>query len=226
MLIPIPVKLIKLTTTYTANMEGAQFKTVNCENCSTEFLYKMKREASGVGTSFSGVNKQGAADGAVSGAKELLHAYLENDFDAVPCPSCGHYQRYMFPKLEEAKSWWLQVLLVLALLGGSFSAVGVVYWGVLIVLGERGQTITHVVMALSVLAVACLVVFGLRYLQRARTRRFNPNAGDPEARIKLGRELAISKADFEHLQKQQETEVPTQIMPAGFPLREGIPDES
>jgi hypothetical protein len=222
MLIPIPVRV----TTYTASAEGAQFKTVNCENCSTEFLYKMKREASGVGTSFYGVNRQGAAEGAVSNAKELLQAVLENDFDAVPCPSCGHYQRYMFPKLVEEKSLWLQVLMLLGLLGGSFSAVSVLYWGVMIGLGARGEGITNVITSLSALAVACLVVFGLRYLQRARTRRFNPNAGDPQERIKLGRSLAITKSDFEHLKKQQEKLAAMRIKAAQSPLREGTPDES
>jgi hypothetical protein len=221
MLIPIPVKV----TTFTANTEGVRLKTVNCENCSTEFLYKMKREATGASSSFYGVNRQGAADRAASDAKALLHAYLKNDFDAVPCPACGHYQRYMFPKLVEEKSLWLQVLMLLGLLSASFSGVSVSYWGIMIALGERGKAVSNVITALSALAVACLVVFGLRFFQRLRIRRFNPNAGDPQARIALGRSLAIIKSDLEHLKKQQEQEAATQIKAAESPLRESPPTE-
>src|SRR4051794_9482789 len=97
-MIPVPV----FWTEYTATMEGRVLKSVSCENCATEYVYVMERQATGVGTSVYGLNP-GASGHAKTTAADTLGAYLENDFDPVPCPTCGHYQRYMFPKLMETK---------------------------------------------------------------------------------------------------------------------------
>ena len=45
-------------TQYTATMQGRVLKVVPCENCSTEYVYIMEREASGFGTSMYMLNNE------------------------------------------------------------------------------------------------------------------------------------------------------------------------
>src|SRR5262245_47586315 len=90
LMIPFPV----FWAQYTAKVHGWCLKNVPCENCSTEYVYMIDREATGAGTSMYMLNNEGAAGHATSAASETLASVLENDFDPVPCPACGHYQRY------------------------------------------------------------------------------------------------------------------------------------
>src|SRR5207248_7427585 len=94
-MIPVPVFWMQ----YTATAQGRRLKFVPCENCSTEYVYVLERQAVGTGTSVYMLNSEGAASHAVAAAGDTLDSILENDFDPVPCPCCGHYQRHMFPKL-------------------------------------------------------------------------------------------------------------------------------
>jgi hypothetical protein len=119
-MIPIPV----FWTTYTATMQGRALKVVPCENCSTEYVYILERQASGVGTSVYRLNDEGAAGHAQSAAGDTLQEVLDNDFDPVPCPACGHYQRYMFPKLRETKGMGPVVITIALLMIGAIAAAG------------------------------------------------------------------------------------------------------
>src|SRR5262249_57077709 len=100
------IPVVVFWTKYTATLHGQTLKLVPCENCSTEYVYVLEREGSGYGTSLYMLNDEGALGHAKSAAEDTLQSYLENDFDPVPCPTCGHYQRYMFPKMLETKSLW------------------------------------------------------------------------------------------------------------------------
>ncbi|HEY7158424.1 MAG TPA: hypothetical protein VH575_31055 [Gemmataceae bacterium] len=192
-MIPIPV----VWTKYTATVRGRVLKLVPCESCATEYVYVLEREGEGVGTSVYLTNEGGAADHAVAAADETLHQYLENDFDPVPCPACGQYQRYMFPKLLETQSPWAALAMVAALLAGAISAVSAVYWG-LIYLGQPTETaLWRLGASCAVLAAAGLVGVGLSAAERARVRRFDPNTGDRRTRIEAGRRRAVTRAEFE-----------------------------
>jgi hypothetical protein len=125
-MVPIPV----FWTEYTATMHGRVLKLVPCENCATEYVYVLEREGSGVGTSVYLLNDEGAQGHAASAAGDTLQSYLENGFDPVPCPACGHYQRYMFPKLLETKSLWGPAIMLVVLLLGCLDAVSALYWSV------------------------------------------------------------------------------------------------
>jgi hypothetical protein len=122
-MIPVPV----VWTKYTATLRGRVLKLVPCENCSTEYVYVLERKGEGVGTSVYLLNEAEAQGHAVAAAEDTLREYLENDFDPVPCPVCGHYQRYMFPKLYEPAPW-LAVARLAVLAAGSLGAVGALYW--------------------------------------------------------------------------------------------------
>lgn len=83
----------------------------------------LEREGTGTGTSVYFLNDVGASNHSASAAEETLDEYLANDFDPIPCPVCGHYQRFMFPKLYETKSPW-SLAATLVLLGtGGFAAI-------------------------------------------------------------------------------------------------------
>src|SRR5947209_6173851 len=121
------VPIVVFWTKYTATLNGRVLKLVPCENCSTEYVYVLEREGSGVGTSVY-LSNPDAPDHAESAAEETLRAYLENDFDPVPCPVCGHYQRSMFPKLYETRSPWAPAARLVVLVLACLAAVGTLYW--------------------------------------------------------------------------------------------------
>lgn len=197
-MVPIPV----FWTEHTATRKGRAVKVVPCENCSTEYVYILEREASGVGTSVYALNDEGAASHAQSAAGDTLKEVLKNDFDPVPCPVCGHYQRYMFPKLRETKGMGVVVLTIALLMVGAIAALGTVKC-TLDYLQERGEAdFRNMITAGSVLLVVCLVGLGLSILNNRQIRRFDPNVSDQQARIAIGRSRAITRAEFEKMQQE------------------------
>jgi hypothetical protein len=188
-------------TGYTATVNGRVAKLVPCENCATEYVYVLEREGEGDGASLYGLNDEGALEDAVSAAEDTLKQYLANDFDPVPCPACGHYQRYMFPKLIETHSPWGAVAKVAVLLVVCLAAVTALYWGANYAQRPGDRALTRLVAACSVLAVAGVAGVGLWALERARVRSFDPNTEDQQARIAKGQSRAVTRVEFEALQR-------------------------
>jgi hypothetical protein len=196
-MVPIPV----FWTKYTATMHGRVLKLVPCENCATEYVYVLEREGSGVGTSVYLLNDEGARGHATSAAGDTLQSYLENDFDPVPCPACGHYQRYMFPKLLETKSLWGPAIMLVVLLLGCLDAVSALYWSVAYLQHPNDHALGRMALAWSTLLLLCLIGFGLWLGKKVRIRRFDPNLEDQQARITKGRSRAVTRAEFEKAQQ-------------------------
>ncbi len=199
MWIPIPV----FWTKFTATRKGSLPKVVPCENCSTEYVYVLKREATGVGTSLYNVNQQGAADHAESAAEDTLKTILEKDFDPVPCPVCGHYQRYMFPKVLGNQGTWLQFLIIAVLLVGCLTAVFALYWSVAYLIRQTDYRLGNMLVSWAVLASLVLIGFGLSFLKKVNHRRFNPNLTDQQARIALGQARAVTRAAYENAEEEK-----------------------
>jgi hypothetical protein len=198
-MVPIPV----FWTKYTATMRGSVLKVVLCENCSTEYVYVLEREGSGVGTSLYRLNNEGAAGHAASAAEDTLQSVLENDFDPVPCPACGHYQRYMFPKLLETKGLWGPAVTVVVLLVGCLDTVSALSWSVAYLQHPNDHAFWRMVVTWSILLLLCLIGLGLSLVKQSRIRRFDPNLEDQQARIAKGRARAITRAEFEKAQQGQ-----------------------
>jgi hypothetical protein len=184
-------------TEYTATVGGRVLKLVPCENCSTEYVYVLEREGTGAGTSLYLLNDDGAREHAQEAAADTLRQVLENDFDPVPCPACGHYQRYMFPKLLEERSLWGPVARLAAAAVGIVGAVAGAYWTLAYVNRPTDAALWRMVAAWAAVVVAGLAGIGLGAARRARERRFDPNVGDPQARIAEGRRRAVTRAEFE-----------------------------
>lgn len=202
------IPVVVVWTKYTATVGGRVFKLVPCENCSTEYVYVLEREGTGVGTSVYLLNDEGAQTHAAEAAEDTLRQALENDFDPVPCPACGHYQRFMFPKLMEDRSLWGPIARAAALGVGVFAAVAGAYW-TLAYLGQPGNTARwRMVTAWTIVAAAGLIGALLAAAGRARERRFDPNTGDPQPRIAEGRRRALTRAEFEASQRREPTDPP------------------
>jgi hypothetical protein len=185
------------TTTYTVKSRGRVLKFVRCESCATEFVYALEREASGAGTTYYGMDHEGAAGEAEASSQETLTAVLEHDYDPVPCPACGHYQRYMFPKLMAMKGMGGAGIRLVVLLAACLDGIGALYWTILYVERPNDYAFTRMLALWSVLAVLASVGMSLSLLTRYRIRRFNPNVGDKQARIALGRSRAVTREEYE-----------------------------
>ena len=197
------IPVVVFWTKYTATLNGRVLKLVPCENCSTEYVYVLEREGTGVGTSVYVLSDEGARDHAASAAEESLREYLANDFDPVPCPVCGYYQRYMFPKLFETKTLWGAAAMLVVLALGCLDAVGALCWSVAYLQQPNDPALGRMVMAWSLLAVLCLLGVGLAAIERSKIRRFDPNSEDQAARIARGRRRAVTRAEFEAAQQRE-----------------------
>jgi hypothetical protein len=175
---------------------------VLCENCSTEYVYLLRREATGTGTSIYNLNNDGAENNAVSTANETIRYILENDFDPVPCPACGYYQRYMFPKLVETKGNWLRPAMLLVLLFGCLSGVLAIHRTIRYLQHSTGEGLREMLVAYSMLLSLCFVGLALSITNRIRTRRFDPNREDQHTRIAIGRSRALTRTEFEKAQAE------------------------
>jgi hypothetical protein len=184
-------------TSYTATLRGRFLKLVPCESCATEYVYVLEREALGCGTSFYLLNEEGAEQQAREGAEDTLRSSLENDFDPVPCPVCGHYQRHMFPKLYDGGSALAQTARVAAIAGGCLAFVAALYWSVAYLWRPDEYALVRLAAAWVLLAVLGLIVFALGAAERSRARRFDPNTEGQQARVAKGRSRAVTRAEFE-----------------------------
>jgi hypothetical protein len=191
------VPVVVFWTEYTATVGGRVFKFVPCENCPTEYVYLLEREEYGFGMSMYWLNDDGARDHAAEAAQDTLRQALENDFDPVPCPACGCYQRFMFPKLLEDRTLWAAGGAAAALAVGLFGAVAGAYWTLAYLDRPADAALWRMAGAWAAVAAAGLAGAGLAAARRARERRFDPNAGDPEARLAAGRRRAVTRKDFE-----------------------------
>jgi hypothetical protein len=198
-MIVIPVH----TTTYTVTAHGRIAKFVACENCPVEYVYVLEREASGAGTTFYGLNEEDAQDDASSASQDTLKAVLENDFDAVPCPVCGHYQRYMFPKLLETKGLGGVAVTLIVMMGGCLDAVAALYWSLDYLQRPNDYAFGRMVVTWSILLFLCLVGLGLALVKRRKIRRFDPNLEDQQTRIAKGRSRAMTRAEFDRTQREE-----------------------
>jgi hypothetical protein len=204
------IHIIVSWTEYLAKASGRNLKFVPCENCSTEYVYVIEREAVGAGTSIYQLNNEGAAGHAASAANETLACVLENDFDPVPCPACGHYQRYMFPKLLGHTGLGVRIVLLLVSVIGCLAAVTALYRTITYLQHPNDDGFGQMVTTWFVVLLLSLTGIGLSIVNKVLIRRFNPNAGDPQARIALGRSRAVTRAEFEHgrLEHQRSCEPP------------------
>jgi hypothetical protein len=170
MLIPIPIPIVK----HVAAIQGAVWKFVSCAHCRQRYAYLLQLEATGEDDDLLFLDGAGSAERARAKAEQNLLHKSRNVVLPVPCPNCGSYQDDMSRMLKgKASINSLQIAgAVIAMLSLVPLAFDIPYiWALTIVLAVAG---------LALLAYGYVVAF-----------RFDPNAGDPEARKALGRRHAV-----------------------------------
>ena len=197
------IDFVFVSTSYTATHRGRILKLVPCENCRTEYIYVLEREATGTGTSFYFLNESGAEAHAGSAAEESLSDYLANDFDPIPCPVCGHYQKFMHSKLFDTHSPWWLVVKVGSLAVGAFFAVISLLSILNYIESPNDRDVGRMGFGVLFLLVASLIGAALSATESRRLRDFDPDLEDFESRIQKGRARAITRVEFETLQRSE-----------------------
>jgi hypothetical protein len=200
------IPIVVFWTNYTATVNGRIVKLVPCEHCQTEYVYVLEREGVGAGASVYGISMHGLNEApgehAVGAAQDTLQQYLENDFDPVPCPTCGLYQTFMFPKLYKPVPW-VQIIRLFSLMVACLTSVIALYW-VFAYLNRPGDQVLGRLIATSAqFAILVLIFFALGVVERSRVSRFNPNTEDQQVRIEKGRSRAVTRAEFEVSQQRE-----------------------
>jgi hypothetical protein len=188
-MVPIPYAL---TTTVT--VEGRIPKLVLCEQCGEQFVYLLKRQAQGEGTSLLFLDNDGAKHRAEGRAQEALIDLINRAHDPIPCPQCGRIQTNMIPrakrlhrkKMGQAGVICLIVAIIVFVLGFFVEATDK--------FGER--TVLILIFYGSGIG---MVLLGLTLLIRRKilARRFDPNDGPVEGRLEFARTVAMRLADWE-----------------------------
>lgn len=150
-----------------ASRSGSVMKTVRCENCTLGYEYEMRRRVT--------LRGEAAKEALAAEAERRLRKQLAQECDAVPCPSCGWYQRHMIEQvrrqaMRHVPGWILPLVLVTAV---SIAA------SLLLVLvpkqrfGPAGVSVGFALGALGGAGALVLVLFvGYRVYRRTL---YNPN---------------------------------------------------
>lgn len=96
-------------------------------------------------------------------------------------------------------------LLVVVSAVGVLAAISALHRSVTYLQHPNDPSFAKMVTAWSVLGLLCLLGVVLAILNAVRARRFDPNAGDPQARIAVGRSRAVTRAEFEEAQRPEGT---------------------
>ncbi len=184
-------------TEYTVTVNGRVHKRVPCEGCGVEYVYVLERESTG--TAISPYSVPGGAEEVrlASAAEESVQQYLANDFDPVPCPVCGHYQKHMFPKLMETGCLWGVVAPGLLLVAGGLSVVSTVFGAIGYLERPNDPALWRLIGSCAALATVGFLGAGLWAIRRAKVRNFDPNTEDQQTRIAKGQKRAVTRAQFE-----------------------------
>jgi hypothetical protein len=171
MIIPVPVLV---HASYIATAQGEVWKHVRCSHCQQPYAYSLSLKATGESHDLLFLDALGSKEEAQANADANLAEIGRNYVLPVPCPNCGYYQPDMARHLKDEAginrsqiAGGLLLLLAFVLWASGFAAA----WILSPIIGLAG---------LIVMSYGYVVAF-----------RYDPNAGDPEARKAIGRKVAI-----------------------------------
>jgi hypothetical protein len=179
---------------YSTTLVNHALRTVQCESCQAEYVYVLKCEGVGSGTSVLFLDNEGAKERAAKAAVDMLTEKLENAVDGVPCPNCGWYQADMITHL---RSEWCSAMDVAGLIATVFGLVGLAASAVLGYVtwvnaapNGKGPTLPQIGWAAiisGIVVAAGLVLFFVRSRLAAGVK---PNHEPLDRRLALGRRRA------------------------------------
>src|SRR5262245_15630740 len=182
---------------YKATVSQSVWKAIRCEQCSTEFVYKMICEAEGTGASLYALDDQGAQARASRRAREQLHAGLASECAPVPCPQCGWYQRHMIPRARSLHKRWM-VKAAGVMIPISVLLLAVLY--VLTVGGRHGEALLaapSLWVGWGVWGLLAATGPGLLLVRHVLASGYTPNREPEQTRKQLGQSLALRREEFE-----------------------------
>jgi hypothetical protein len=192
--------LLLLEQTYRAMASGAVHVVVQCAHCDAVFNYRLERTAYAYISQYFSTISQAQKDRAADQAQEKLHNLLDQDFNCIPCPSCGEYQPSMVERLKvEQYRWMLRYQDMLLYLAG-LCAVGALIFAVLVLADAAKLEQADWLLALGLgltgflCATACLGTWAaIKWAHGTWTAKYDPN--DPahhQERLAQGKEMAKS----------------------------------
>jgi hypothetical protein len=174
-----------------STVTGFSARGVRCAHCGEEYVYDVRRDASGTAMSRNSLDG-GAQHLASARAHDELSQKLQGAVDLVPCPTCGGYQPDMAAHMRRQRLRWLMHLGVFALL------VAVAPAGMLLAgKGDRDSLLVTTTVTAGLGAVLLL-------LRAAFLAVYNPNGGDPEPRMQQARCRAYRPADIDQLVRDRQ----------------------
>jgi ribosomal protein S27E len=181
MILEIIMIVIHATQT---TLRGSAFKHVRCEGCGDEYVYELHR----------------AITASHSQARAVLQRTLDQATDAVPCPGCGHYQRHMLGKLKSRHANWLFYSGILVLLVPTPA-----FFMAAIIAGIPPASLELALFSLVIGVSLLLLGVGLLMEKARRSREFDPNSTDLEARKDIGQSRAFLRSELEKLLQERES---------------------
>ncbi|MGL4419054.1 MAG: hypothetical protein ACRCZF_00185 [Gemmataceae bacterium] len=163
---------------WTVTMASSAIRLVSCEECDTDYIYKLERETEGHGNAVMGLGSEGAKKRAAKEAKKKLDQQLTTACDAVPCPECGHYQDHMLGQARSDKST--------PLLAG---AAGGLVVGIILLLAVKSIPLLG--------AVVLMLTFGAGGIGLFFLTTYDPNKQPEQKRLEIAEEKAYRRKDFE-----------------------------
>jgi hypothetical protein len=174
-----------------ARVSGSTLRTVVCEQCQTEYIYFLTREAEASAVAVLFLDQEGAGIRALGAAQADLRKKLASEHDPIPCPTCGWYQKPMVKVLRAAHWRGLHIAgVILMYIGFLFAAMHVLQ-----VLGAKGKWIDPAL--LNIGSFFGGIGLTLMVVRKLLSMPLDPNAGDPEVRKKQGRSLALTRPEYD-----------------------------
>jgi hypothetical protein len=165
--------------------EGLIPKEVSCETCRHEYVYFPDRAA--------------AAQAAHLGPDVAMlraHEAARKNRAVAPCPRCGRIQREMFGcARKQAPISLLTYAGIFVTFASALLFYGVMSSVVTPAMAERRDTPNLPLYWLATAAVFLLGV-GLLLWSRRRNRRWDPNTQPPEKRLRLARQVSLSRENY------------------------------
>jgi hypothetical protein len=174
-----------------ATEQGTTVKEVTCEGCGSEYVYQLRRAVHGRVTTFLVRDDKAATTHALAGLDRLL----QTDFDPVPCPQCGWYQRAMVSRLKQLRTrgLWTPTIVLLPL-AAALGAFGGLITLLAKLPGGPPSEVGIVLLALS--GAGAVLGVGLPLWRLLSSWWYDPNLEDVDARIRRGQARAVNKAAY------------------------------
>jgi hypothetical protein len=173
-----------------ARVTGTAWKPTVCRGCGEKYYYRMTRATTGARDANVTMSQEEGQRAAQATAEQRLWDVLAEDFNLIPCPTCGKYQPEMCEELRErkCKPAWTRTLILGAITGLSLTLSGWCLTPEFQALGlDRG-----LIPLLILGGLAGVLTLVSRYSYQVQKRGYNPNEEPLEQRLKIAKQRSLT----------------------------------